>query len=120
MNAVYVMIGGALGALMRYGVSRWCAGITLMSVPIGTFVANMAGCFMLGVLTGVGVQYAGFPKSLMLMLTTGMCGAFTTFSTFSGETIRMMESGQIVHAVLYLAASIIIGFLLYWLGKSLV
>lgn len=105
---------------MRYGAGRLCAGITLMSVPLGTFMVNIVGCFLLGLLTGLGQQYPGIPRQLLLMFTVGMCGAFTTFSTFSSETIKMMEGGMMLQAVLYVTASIVIGLLLFWLGKSLV
>lgn len=119
-NCLFVMIGGAVGALMRYGVARLCAGVTVLSMPIGTFLVNIAGCFLLGLLTGYGEMHSGTSRGLLLMLTVGVCGAFTTFSTFSGETIKMMESGHQFAALLYVSASIIVGFLLFWAGKCLI
>lgn len=118
-NCIYVMIGGAVGALLRYGVSRLCAGVTWFSIPIGTLSVNLIGCFVLGLLTGVAEQHTALPRGVMLMLTVGLCGAFTTFSTFSAETIRMMENGHLASALLYVSASLIIGFLLFWGGKTL-
>lgn len=114
------MIGGAIGALMRYGVSRICAGVTFLTMPIGTLVVNLIGCLLLGLLTGFAQQYASLPRGVMLMLTVGVCGAFTTFSTFSAESIKMMENGQMLTSFLYVSASIIIGFLLFFAGKHLV
>ena len=113
------MIGGALGALCRYGVGLLCAGVRVLSLPFGTFAVNVAGCFVLGLLTGLGERHTGIPPQLMLLLTTGFCGAFTTFSTFSSETVKACESGHALQALLYVAASIIIGFLLFWIGEKL-
>lgn len=118
-NCIYVMLGGAVGALMRYGVSRLCAGVTWLAMPLGTLAVNLIGCFVLGLLTGIAEQHTNLPRGVMLMLTVGLCGAFTTFSTFSAETIRMMESGHHASALLYITASIILGFLLFWGGKEL-
>jgi len=118
-NCLLVMCGGALGALMRYGVGRLCDGVTLLSMPLGTFLVNIVGCFVLGLLTGLGGSNTSISRPLMLMLTTGMCGAFTTFSTFSGEGIKMIEGGQTLSALFYVAASVTIGFALFYLGQSL-
>lgn len=112
------MIGGALGALMRYGLSRLCAGTAFLSMPAGTLAANLMGCLMLGILTGLIEQHTSLPRGLALMLTVGMCGAFTTFSTFSAESIRMLENGQLLSALLYVAVSILFGFLLFFVGKQ--
>lgn len=120
-NYLFVMLGGALGALMRYMVSRMCSGVTFLSIPIGTFAVNIAGCFILGVLTGVSSRYVScLPQGLTLMLTVGMCGAFTTFSTFSSETIRLMNDGNLLQALLYVSSSIVIGFFLFWVGSKIV
>lgn len=118
-NCLYVMLGGALGALARYCVAQLCAGVRLLTLPVGTFAVNIVGCFLLGLLTGLGEHNAGFSRPLMLLLTTGFCGAFTTFSTFSGETVKAAEAGQVWQAAAYVAASIAIGFLFFWWGRKL-
>lgn len=119
-HCLYVMAGGALGALMRYGLSRLLAGITILSVPMGTISANLLGCFILGMLNGIGQHYSHWlPAPLMLMLTVGMCGAFTTFSTFTAETVKMMDNGQLVPALGYVAVSVLAGLLLFWAGRQL-
>lgn len=113
------MAGGALGALVRYGVSLLCAGVRLLSMPVGTFAVNILGCFLLGLITGLGQRQGTIPPQLMLLLSTGFCGAFTTFSTFSAETINACENGHALQAAIYVAASLTIGFLLFFLGKRL-
>lgn len=119
-NCLYVMLGGALGALCRYCVAGLCSGVRLLTLPVGTFAVNVIGCLLLGLLTGWGEQHAASQRPMMLLLTTGFCGAFTTFSTFSGEAVRAAESGQVWQAALYVAASIGIGFLLFWWGRQLI
>lgn len=125
MNYLYVMIGGALGALCRYGVGQWLSGIRLFRMPVGTLAVNLLGCLLLGWLTGVASRHATLPylseeqsRMLLLMLSTGFCGAFTTFSTFSKETIEAMESGLVWQALLYLLLSVGLGFLLFWWAKN--
>lgn len=125
MNYLYVMIGGALGALCRYGVGQWLSGIRLFRLPVGTLAVNLLGCLLLGWLTGLAARHASLPclnedqsRMLLLMLSTGFCGAFTTFSTFSKEMIETMESGLVWHALLYLLLSVGLGFLLFWWAKN--
>ena len=118
-NCLFVMLGGAVGALLRYGISRLMAGVTLLSMPLGTLLVNIAGSFLLGWLTGIAQVHSNASRPLMLMLTVGLCGAFTTFSTFSAENIKLLENGQFFSTLLYTAASIFLGFLLFWFGKSL-
>ena len=119
MNWILVMIGGALGAACRYGVGLLCTGLNFLSLPLGTLAVNIAGCFVLGLLTGLGQRHASIPPQILLLLTTGFCGAFTTFSTFSAETIKAMESGHALHALVYVTISIVVGFLMFWLGKHI-
>lgn len=127
MNAIFVMIGGALGALSRYGVAQMLSGIKFISMPIGTLTVNLVGCLLLGVLTAVSEKHLPLPfldeqqsRQLMLLLMTGFCGAFTTFSTFSAETIKVMDEGFVWQPLLYVLISVTVGFLLFWCGKNLI
>lgn len=119
MNYIYVMIGGAIGAVLRYGIARLCVQCAVMNVPVGTFVVNAAGCFLLGLISALAEVCPGLPRGLVLMLTAGMCGAFTTFSTFSAETISLLDGGRILAAMGYVVASIGIGLLFFVAGRSL-
>ena len=118
-NLIFVMIGGAVGASLRYSVGLLTSGIRFLNMPVGTITVNLLGCLILGALMGLTERYTGIPKPLVLMLTTGLCGAFTTFSTFSAETINAMENGHLVSSLIYLVVSIIFGLLLFWVGKAL-
>ena len=116
---LFVMIGGALGAALRYATALLTNGFRLLTLPVGTLVVNLLGCILLGLLTGLAERHAAIPRHTMLLLTTGLCGAFTTFSTFSAETIKALEGGQTLAAILYVAVSVVVGLLLFWAAKSL-
>lgn len=118
-NILFVMMGGAIGSTLRYLVQMGCHRLHWTTLPLGTFLVNIIGCFLLGLLYGLGERYTHLSESTMLLLTVGLCGAFTTFSTFSADTIRMMENGQWWIALGYLTASIVIGFLLFYVGKRI-
>ncbi|MBU7596647.1 fluoride efflux transporter CrcB [Streptomyces sp. P38-E01] len=115
MNWLLVLLGGALGAPLRYltdvGVQRRHDS----GFPWGTLAVNVAGCLVLGVLTGLALHGA-VPDSLRLLLGTGLCGALTTYSTFSYETLRLAESGARGRAVLNVVLSVGTGFAALHLG----
>lgn len=114
-----VMAGGAAGAALRYGAGLMLQGVRAWSMPVATLVVNIAGCLLLGMLTGVGERYAALPRGMMLMFTVGVCGAFTTFSTFTSETIKAIEQGQVMSALAYVVISVAGGLLVFWLGHEL-
>lgn len=116
---LFVMIGGALGAALRYATALLTSGFRLLTLPVGTLAVNLLGCILLGLLTGLAERHVAIPRHAMLLLTTGLCGAFTTFSTFSAETIKALEGGQTLAAILYVAVSVVVGLLLFWAAKSL-
>jgi fluoride exporter len=88
---------GAIGAPLRYLVDGYIGNRTQGSFPWGTFLINVSGSLLLGFLTGLGL-YDAFPKTPRVVLGTGFCGAYTTFSTFSFETVRLVEEGAIEEA----------------------
>lgn len=117
---VFVMLGGAVGAALRYLVGvlceRWCTG----AFPWGTLIVNCLGCLLLGLLLGLAERYTYFGgTSAYLFLTVGVCGAFTTFSTFSADTFRLMDSGHWLFAVAYMVATLSVGFCLLYAGRAI-
>lgn len=88
---------GGVGASLRYLVDGFVAERTEGAFPWGTLVINATGSLVLGLLTGL-AMYHGFPKTSKVVLGTGFCGAYTTFSTFTYETIRLMEEGAMNEA----------------------
>lgn len=103
-----VFLGGGLGSLCRYGLSLWLKPHTihLAGLPIHTLAANLCGCLLIGILLG---HFAKHPDSqLPLLMVTGFCGGFTTFSTFSSECVAMLRNGQTGLALAYIAISLML------------
>ncbi|GEB49813.1 MULTISPECIES: fluoride efflux transporter CrcB [Streptomyces] len=108
MNWLLVAVGGALGAPLRYLTDRAVQRRHDTVFPWGTFTVNVLGCLLLGVLTGA-VTHGAASHPVQLLLGTGLCGALTTYSTFSYETLRLAESGARLFAVLNVAAGLVAG-----------
>ncbi len=119
-NILFVMLGGSVGAAARYLVGLCCSHWRFTTLPIGTFIVNVLGCFLIGLLMGCAQKSAAFSETAYLMLTVGLCGAFTTFSTFTADTFRLMDAGRGWMALAYMALSIIVGMLLFYLGRKCV
>jgi CrcB protein len=115
VTALLVLVGGAVGAPARLVVDRWVQSRHSSPFPWGTFVVNVAGCAVLGVVAGA-VSAADGPAWLLTLLGTGFCGALTTFSTFSFETVRVVEEGSTRVAVGYLGLSVAVGLAVCALG----
>jgi CrcB protein len=105
MLVASLVIGGALGAPARYLLEGYVQHRTRGVFPLGTFVVNVSGSFALGVVTGLAL-YHGLGNLPRVALGTGLCGAFTTFSTFSYETIRLLEEGSVVESTLNALGSV--------------
>jgi CrcB protein len=102
------LAAGAAGAPARYLLDRAVAERTKGAFPWGTFVINVTGSFLFGFLTGLGLNHA-FPKVPRVVLGTGFCGAYTTFSTFTFETVRLLEEGAVAEALRNAAGSLLAG-----------
>ena len=94
MVLLYVAIGGAVGATARYALSGWVQDWVGTLFPWGTLVVNVAGSFVIGIILHLGSDRFLIPPEWRLMLTTGFCGGLTTFSTFSHETLALLENQQ--------------------------
>jgi CrcB protein len=99
---------GAVGAPARYLLDDAISSRTQGVFPWGTLVVNVSGSFLLGLLTGLAL-FHGFPATPKLILGTGFCGAYTTFSTFTYETVRLAEEGAVNEAVRNAVASLVLG-----------
>jgi CrcB protein len=105
-----VGVGGFVGAPSRYLVDRAVNHRIESDLPLGTFLVNISGSFVLGLLTGLSLSNHLSPLAKAL-LGTGFCGAYTTFSTFSYETLRLLEVGQVLEAALNAFVSVVVGLL---------
>lgn len=113
-NVLLVALGGALGSVCRYLLSGW----NVESFPFGTFVVNIVGSLLIGFLVGW-VNRGVLVPEMKLLLVTGFCGGFTTFSTFANESFVMLKVGDALLAALYVALSVFLGILAVWLGSCL-
>jgi fluoride exporter len=113
---LYLALGGAAGVLLRFALGSWIGGLSAAtSFPIGTLVINVAGSFLLGFLMRYLRETEARPD-VTLMLTTGLCGGFTTFSTFSYEAVALLSDRQYATAALYGTSSLVASVVACWLG----
>lgn len=113
MNFALVGVGGMIGALMRFSLSRWIGERVAVSFPLATLIINVSGAFLLGYLTrNIAVWIHGSVASshALLLLGTGLCGAYTTFSTFSYEIVILARERRFAAAILYLSSTMLFGF----------
>ena len=113
-------LGGFAGTCCRFLTYRLCALIWGGAFPAGTFIVNIAGCLIFGLLSGIGEKGNFLTPAQSALLITGFCGGFTTFSTFAGDICILGEKGDWGMSAFYLAASIIIGLAMVWLGRYLI
>ena len=118
MTLAYVALGGALGALARYGISGWVYDRMGESFPWGTLVVNLVGCLALGLVIRW-LQVSAVSPEVRPFLTIGVLGAFTTFSTFSYETVALLQEGQWLRAGLYVGGSVALGLIAMVAGMAL-
>jgi len=113
-----LVLAGAVGALARYLVDGWVQGRARGVYPYGTFVVNASGSFLLGLVTGLALYHnlGVIPKTAV---GTGFCGAYTTFSTFSYETMRLVEEGSLQAAATNALTSVVVGLLAAGAGLAL-
>ncbi|MFF4547075.1 fluoride efflux transporter CrcB [Streptomyces sp. NPDC001435] len=118
MNWLLVVLGAVVGAPLRYLTDRAVQSRHDSVFPWGTFVVNVTGCLILGLLTGAVSAGAAGPH-LQLLLGTGLCGALTTYSTFSYETLRLSEAGAGLYAAANVVASVVAGLGAAFAGVSI-
>ena len=116
-SSLLVVLGGGAGAWLRFALGRWCEAMPgVRSFPWITFGINVAGSFLLGVIAAVFVQR----PSWRLLLGTGFCGGFTTFSTFSFEALELLKAERYAAAVAYATGSVAAGLVGAYLGTRIV
>lgn len=111
--------GSFFGGGARFVVSRWVQTLTTLPFPLGTFAVNVAGCLLIGFFSGLNYGGGFMTPTTKLLLTTGFCGGFTTFSTFVNEGTALGRDGNLTGLALYVAGSVAVGFVCLWAGNSL-
>lgn len=119
MNAVFVFVGGGLGSLIRYGISLLIGALTTSNFPIATLISNLVASLILAFITvqmSTKTEVYSWVHPLVLI---GFCGGFSTFSTFSIETVGLIQSGHVVYAMLNVVVSVAVGIgLVYFILQS--
>lgn len=106
-----VGIGGAIGSIGRFLAAQYVQSRFATShFPYGTLLVNITGCFIIGLIFGI-AEKAEIMAEWRLLLVTGLCGGYTTFSAFSYESISLMRSGNLLHFFVYVSASVVLGLL---------
>lgn len=116
---VLVFIGGGFGSVLRYVIGKWLNN-TENGIPYGTFAANILGSLLIGIILGYAAKNETISQNTTLLLATGFCGGFTTFSTFAYESHVFLKSGDFTTFAFYTIASFAIGFLAVFAGMYLV
>ena len=109
MSLLFIAIGGAAGAVCRYAVDRWVTTSLGAPFPWGTFVVNMSGAFVLGLLFALAIERDVLPADIRLPVMVGFLGAYTTFSTLMLESWLLVEGGAAALAVANTLGSIVVG-----------
>ena len=116
-----VGIGSFVGGVVRYAISLFMKGVCTQGFPWATLIVNLLGCFLIGVIFALFGKYSLTNGVWCVMLTTGFCGGFTTFSAFANEGLQMLQNGNLMAFVCYLSASLCLGLLFvafgYWVVK---
>ena len=108
--------GGFAGSVARYFVSRLNTSVEWFSIPVGTLLVNVLGSLLIGFLVGISEKSPILTVELRMFLMVGLCGGFTTFSSFTSENLMLMRNGQFLPLFLYTGLSILLGFTAVYLG----
>lgn len=108
MHWIAVALGGALGALARYGISTWVFTISSHKFPYATLAVNVLGSFLMGILFVLIIEKAALPSEMRSLLMIGFLGAFTTFSTFSLDALGLWQNDHLFMALIYILATVIL------------
>ncbi|WP_033956157.1 fluoride efflux transporter CrcB [Psychroserpens jangbogonensis] len=114
-----VFIGGGFGSVLRFIFGKFLNN-SQNGIPYGTFAANIIGSLLIGIILGMAAKNDSLTSNQTLLLATGFCGGFTTFSTFAYENHIFLKSGDFTSFAIYTIASFIVGFLAVFFGMYLV
>jgi fluoride exporter len=118
LKYLLVGVGGFAGAVSRYWVGTFVTQRMGLRFPYGTFLINVSGCFLIGFFMHLLAERGVLNTHLLYIIVIGFIGAYTTFSTFEYETMRVFQDGQLGIGLLYLGSSILVGFAMVWVGAK--
>lgn len=114
-----VFIGGGIGSVLRYVLGKYLNSYQT-GIPYGTFIANILGSLLMGIILGLAAKNNSISQNHTLLLATGFCGGFTTFSAFAYENHIFLKAGDFTSFAIYTITSFVVGFLAVFLGMFLV
>jgi len=117
-NILLVFVGGGFGSVLRFIIGKYLNNAE-NGIPYGTFLANILGSLLIGIILGLAAKNNTLSSSQTILLATGFCGGFTTFSAFAYENHVFLKSGDFSSFALYTIASFVIGFLAVFFGLYL-
>lgn len=117
-NILLIGTGGFIGSVARYFISKLNLTFDFFSIPIGTLTVNVLGSLLIGFLTGIADKSTLLNTELRLFLMVGLCGGFTTFSTFTSENLMLLHNGQFISVLLYTFLSLLLGFTAVYFGYA--
>lgn len=116
MFYIALIFAGGTGALLRYLIGRLTLNLAWVSMPFGTLIANLLGCFLMGYLSWLMVHRWQLSYEFQAVVLSGFLGGFTTFSAFSIETVNLIQQGMVIKAMVYVGTSVILCVLMCLLG----
>ncbi|NOS55470.1 MAG: fluoride efflux transporter CrcB [Cyclobacteriaceae bacterium] len=116
---VLIFLGGGIGSVMRFSLGKWISSFHSHHFPYGTLFVNVLACFVLGALVGVADHKQIISSNARLFWTVGFCGGFSTFSTFSSETLTLIQTGFQFSSLVYVLASLLLCLAATYLGLYL-
>lgn len=116
-QVLLVFLGGGVGSALRFLISKELNQLT--SIPLGTFLVNVVGSLLIGIILGLGMKQQLFSTNITLLLATGFCGGFTTFSAFSYENQVLLKTGDFLSMGLYTTGTFILGISAVFAGLYL-
>lgn len=119
MQWLLIALGGAFGSVARFASVTYIAPLFNYKFPVGTFIVNIVGSFLIGVAYVLFVKTANVSPMYRMFFITGVLGGFTTFSSFSLEMLQLWQEGYIVNAMLYAIGSVVLGLLMAFVGMAL-
>ncbi|MGE4569420.1 MAG: fluoride efflux transporter CrcB [Bacteroidales bacterium] len=122
MNSLKILLiigsGGFIGTIARYLLSRWVMEVSGPAFPMGTFVVNLLGSFLIGIFYGLSERGGLLSAEWRLFLTVGLCGGFTTFSTFANENLLLLRDNELFYFALYAGLSLFLGLVAVYAGST--
>ena len=119
MQWLAIAAGGALGSVLRFAAVSYLTPLLGIRFPLGTFIVNIVGSFLIGVAYVLLVEKTTLSAEWRLFFITGVLGGFTTFSAFSLEMLQLWQSGYVLNALIYASSSVIVGLLMAFAGMAL-